>query len=145
MPENTCSFERVFFLSRLLLDFFFTHKLKETKPMKLIKLHASAQVNYVYEQIYLYQQTFTDPTALELALKWLAFECISVRFDAKYWITNLKQIMRDDTQLAFKDATIFTEFAKHLTNQQNEFDNHHQQVNEWVKTIQAINDAKRKH
>lgn len=69
MPENTCSFERVFFLSRLLLDFFFTHKLKETKPMKLIKLHASAQVNYVYEQIYLYQQTFTDPTALELALK----------------------------------------------------------------------------
>lgn len=37
--------------------------------MKLIKLHASAQVNYVYEQIYLYQQTFTDPTALELALK----------------------------------------------------------------------------
>lgn len=37
--------------------------------MKLINLHTAAQVNYVYEHIYLYQQTITDPTALNLALK----------------------------------------------------------------------------
>ena len=113
--------------------------------MKLINLHTSAQVNYVYEHIYLYQQTITDPTALNLALKWLAFECITVKCDAKYWITNLKQMLRDDTQLWFSNVTIFTDFAKHLTIQQNEFTNHHQKITQWNQSIKAITDAKRKH
>lgn len=106
--------------------------------MHLFHLAPTAQINYVYERLYLFHKTITDPTALAIALKWLAFDCISINPNAKYWTQQIKKMLYSDNHFWFDNLQIFFEFADHLVSQQNQRSNHEIKVNQWNQAIKSL-------